>query len=109
MDSAERQNNAPKISQDTVQTTGEVKAEYRSPNPGTGCPQGTPPCPDEQCLLFDTPPVGVFPLEPRSMEDSLLGRTEAGKRYKLGKGKVSVGNVKAARDLLAREFPQVTS
>ena len=43
----------------------------------------------------------------KSMEDSLLGKTEAGQRYKLGKGKVSVGNVRAAYDLLKREFPQV--
>ena len=68
---------------------------------------GMEPCMDEQCLLFNTPPVGIFPLEPKSMEDSLLGKTEAGQTYKMGKGKFRKGNVKAAYDLLDREFPQV--
>ena len=69
--------------------------------------EGMDPCQDPDCLLKDTPPVGIFPLEPKSMEDSLLGVTEAGQRYRLGKGTVSVGNVEAARNLLHREFPEV--
>ena len=68
-----------------------------------------PCCPDEKCLLFGTPSVGVFDLEAKTMADSLLGKTEAGQRYKLGKGKVSKGNVRAAFELLERELPQVNS
>ena len=66
------------------------------------------PCREEACLLYDTPPVGVFDLEEKSMADSILGKTEAGQVYRLGKGKVTKGNVKAARDLLRREFPQAS-
>lgn len=64
-------------------------------------------CKQENCLLRDTPRVGVFPLDPKRLEDSLLGRCETGLKFKFGKGKVTQGNVKAARNLLTREFPQV--
>lgn len=67
-------------------------------------------CQNPQCLLFGTPAVGVYDkMVPRSTEDSILGKTENGQTYRLGKGKVTKGNVLAARDLLKREFPQVRS
>lgn len=65
------------------------------------------PCCNTTCLLYDTPPVGIFALKPKSVDDAILARTENGQRYKLGKGKVTTGNVQAARDLLEREHPQV--
>ena len=68
-----------------------------------------PPCRNPDCLLANTPPVGIFLLQSKTMENSILGKTEAGQRYKLGKGKVTVGNVKAARALLEREHPQVSN
>ena len=64
-------------------------------------------CKTQACLLLNTPRVGVFDLVPRSMKDSLLGKTEEGKSFKFGSGRVTQGNTKAARDLLNREFPQV--
>ena len=70
---------------------------------------GMAPCCNPDCLLANTPPVGIFLLKARSMEDSILGKTEAGQTYKLGKGKVTKGNVKAAWALLEREHPQVQS
>ena len=66
------------------------------------------PCTEEHCLLRDTPPVGIFPLPSKSMGESLLGKTEQGQKYRLGRGKVTRGNVRAAFDLLEREFPQVS-
>ena len=66
-----------------------------------------PTCQEEKCLLFNTPAVGIFPMEARLMQDSLLGRTENGTVFKMGNGKFTKGNVRAARDLLEREFPQV--
>ena len=66
------------------------------------------PCTEEHCLLRDTPAVGIFPLPAKSMSESLLGKTERGQKYRLGRGKVTMGNVKAAFDLLEREFPQVS-
>ena len=70
---------------------------------------GMPPCMDETCLLWFTPRVGFTDLAPKSMEESLLGVTEAGQEYKLGRGKVTKGNVAAAKKLLEREYPQVRS
>ena len=64
-------------------------------------------CTDQTCLLVDTPRVGVSWLQEREVGGSLLGRSEAGQTFKFGKGKVTKGSVKAARDLLSREFPQV--
>ena len=65
-------------------------------------------CKNKECLLVDTPRVGVFQLKPKSLEESLIGKGESGQTFKFGKGKVTKGNVKAARSLLSREFPQVT-
>ena len=65
-------------------------------------------CKNKECLLVDTPRVGVFQLDPKSLDESLIGRGEKGQTFKFGKGKVTKGNVKAARNLLSREFPQVT-
>ena len=65
-------------------------------------------CKNKKCLLVDTPRVGVFQLEPKSLEESLIGKGERGQTFKFGKGKVTKGNVNAARNLLSREFPQVT-
>ena len=68
------------------------------------------PCQDQDCILFDTPPVGIFELEPKSMEESLLGKINSGEaNFKLGKGKVKKGSVDAAHNLVEREFPQVIS
>ena len=64
-------------------------------------------CKDKMCLFLDTPRVGFFNLEPRSLEESLIGRLESGQTFKVGKGKISKGNVNTARNLLSREFPQV--
>ena len=62
------------------------------------------------CLLFDTPPVGVFELPARSMEDSLLGKVEAaGQTFKLGRARFTESAIKAAYKLLKREYPQVSS
>ena len=66
-------------------------------------------CVITHCLLYWTPPVGIWKLEHRPIEDSILARTEAGAKYKLGKGNVSKGNVQAAYGLLDREYPEVTS
>ena len=68
---------------------------------------GMEPCMNEDCLLYSTPPVGFFNLPEKSMEDSLLGKTENGQQYKLGRGKVTRGKVAAAKKLLEREYPQV--
>ena len=65
-------------------------------------------CKNKECLLVDTPRVGVFQLDPKSLDESLIGRGEKGQTFKFGKGKVTKGNVKAARNLMSREFPQVT-
>ena len=65
-------------------------------------------CKNKECLLVDTPRVGVFQLDPKSLDESLIGRGDKGQTFKFGKGKVTKGNVKAARNLLSREFPQVT-
>ena len=67
------------------------------------------PCISDTCLLRDTPAVGVSPLSSKSMAESILGVTEAGKSYKLGKGKVTRGNVAAAKALLDREYPEITA
>ena len=68
---------------------------------------GLNPCQNVWCLLRGSPPVAVIPLYPKAMEFSLLGKTEAGATFKMGKAKVTKGNVTAARELLRREFPQV--
>ena len=73
----------------------------------TQTPKPTDNCKNKRCLLVDTPRVGVFQLEPKSLEESLIGKGERGQTFKFGKGKVTKGNVKAARNLLSREFPQV--
>ena len=67
------------------------------------------PCVITHCLLNWTPPVGIWKLEHRPIGNSILARTEAGAKYKLGKGKVGKGNVQAAYGLLDREYPEVTS
>ena len=85
---------------DALPATGQCTYEHMA---------GMPPCRNPDCLLANTPPVGMFLLTPKSMEDSILGKTEAGQTYRLGKGKVTVGNVKAAWALLEREHPQVQS
>ena len=64
-------------------------------------------CQNKICLLAGTPRVGVFQLEPKSLDESLIGRGEQGQTFKFGKGRVTEGNVNAARNLLSREFPQV--
>lgn len=69
---------------------------------------GIGPCQNMGCLLAGTPSVGVRELRPKPMSKSILGKTDAGKVYKLGKGKVKRGNVKAAYALLEREYPQVS-
>ena len=67
-------------------------------------------CQDAVCLLFETPPVGVFSTTPRQMVDALLGRLkEGGVEFKLGKGKVKAKSVEAAHALIEREFPQVNT
>ena len=68
---------------------------------------GLRPCQNVWCLLRGSPPVAVIPLVAKSMKESLLGKTEGGATFKMGKAKFTKGNVAAARELLRREFPQV--
>ena len=66
-------------------------------------------CGDKICLLEGTPPVGIFVLKARSMDDSILGKMAAGQNFKLGRGKFWQGTAEAARALLDREFPQAST
>ena len=66
-------------------------------------------CKNQECLLVGTPRVGIFFLKQKPLEESIIGKGEEGKTFKFGKGKVTRGNVNAARNLLSREFPQVAN
>ena len=66
-------------------------------------------CENKECLLVDTPRVGEFHLDPKPLEESVIGKGESGQTFKFGRARVTQGSVKAARTLLAREFPQVTT
>ena len=81
--------------------------ESQKGSPHSGRTDDTKCCNNGTCLLWDTPRVGFFNLEQRSLEDSVIGRGESGTTFKIGKGKITKGNVNAARNLLSREFPQV--
>ena len=87
---------------DQIQSGSRKELFTTSPEPVT-----SEYCKNKNCLLGDTPRVGVFPLKPKSLEDSLIGKGDQGQTFKFGKGKVTQGNVNAARNLLSREFPQV--
>ena len=65
------------------------------------------PCQNNGCLLANTPPVGIFELDPRSMEDSLLGKVKQGRTFDMGRAKLKSGNVDAAYSLLEREYAMV--
>ena len=66
-------------------------------------------CDVSGCLLYDTPPVGIFDLKPKPMSESLIGKIKDGTAsFKLGRGKTTKSSVEAAYSLLRREFPQVS-
>ena len=97
-------------SKDPKRTTKQNSNQDEEPNNLQGTNIRKPDqCWRRDCLLFDTPRVGVFHLRPKSLQESLIGKGEGGQRFKFGKGKVTKGNVNAARTLLSREFPQVAS
>ena len=66
-------------------------------------------CKDSACLLYETPPVGNIKLQPRSVQESLIGALQNGAKFKLGKGNVTNNAFEAAEKLLEREFPEVNS